>query len=99
MAGMTKGAGMIHPNMAPAKTEFGPLHATLLGCIMTDLAITPRGLQSALTYAVDRSFDSISVDGDILRMIRFASWPMAPRHLTVWFSKKARKSTRSSRRS
>ena len=56
---------MIHPNMAPAKTEFGPLHATLLGCIMTDLAITPRSLQSALTYAVDRSFNSISVDGDM----------------------------------
>jgi len=65
MAGMTKGAGMIHPNMAPAKTEFGPLHATLLGCIMTDLAINPRSLQSALTYAVDRSFNSISVDGDM----------------------------------
>ncbi|KIM41662.1 hypothetical protein M413DRAFT_444916 [Hebeloma cylindrosporum] len=65
MAGMTKGAGMIHPNMVPAKTEFGPLHATLLGCIMTDVAITPRGLQSALTYAVDRSFNSISVDGDM----------------------------------
>jgi len=65
MAGMSKGAGMIHPDMAPAKTEFGPLHATLLGCIMTDLAVTPRGLQSALTYAVDRSFNSISVDGDM----------------------------------
>jgi glutamate N-acetyltransferase/amino-acid N-acetyltransferase len=65
MAGMSKGAGMIHPDMVPAKTEFGPLHATLLGCIMTDMAITPRALQSALTYAVDRSFNSISVDGDM----------------------------------
>ncbi|KAA1468977.1 arginine biosynthesis bifunctional protein ArgJ beta chain [Dentipellis sp. KUC8613] len=58
MAGMDKGAGMIHPNM-------GPPHATLLGCIMTDAAVSPRSLQSALTYAVDRSFNSISVDGDM----------------------------------
>ncbi|TFY71276.1 hypothetical protein EVG20_g1733 [Dentipellis fragilis] len=58
MAGMDKGAGMIHPNM-------GPPHATLLGCIMTDAAVSHRSLQSALTYAVDRSFNSISVDGDM----------------------------------
>ena len=32
---------------------------------MTDLAITPKSLQSALTYAVDRSFNSISIDGDM----------------------------------
>ena len=62
MAGMDKGAGMIHPNMGPASTQ---LHATLLGCIMTDAAVSPRSLQSALTYAVDRSFNSISVDGDM----------------------------------
>lgn len=69
MAGMDKGAGMIHPNMGPASTVFGsapnPLHATLLGCIVTDAAVSPRSLQSALTYAVDRSFNSISVDGDM----------------------------------
>ncbi|KDR70949.1 hypothetical protein GALMADRAFT_75778 [Galerina marginata CBS 339.88] len=69
LAGMDKGAGMIHPNMGPAGTTFssGPkqLHATLLGCIMTDAAVSPRSLQSALTYAVDRSFNSISVDGDM----------------------------------
>ena len=63
LAGMDKGAGMIHPNMGPPRT--GPLHATLLGCIMTDAAVTPKSLQSALTYAVDRSFNSISVDGDM----------------------------------
>lgn len=66
MAGMSKGAGMIHPDMgptavAPAKT----LHATLLSCILTDAPITPDALQSALTYATDRSFNSISVDGDM----------------------------------
>lgn len=68
MAGMDKGAGMIHPDMGPAGTSFqssGQLHATLLGCILTDAAVSPRSLQSALTYAVDRSFNSISVDGDM----------------------------------
>ncbi len=49
---------MIHPNM-------GPPHATLLGVIATDAAITPRSLQTALTYAVDRSFNAITVDGDM----------------------------------
>jgi glutamate N-acetyltransferase/amino-acid N-acetyltransferase len=58
MAGIDKGAGMIHPNM-------GPPHATLLGVIATDAAIAPHALQTALTYAVDRSFNAISVDGDM----------------------------------
>ncbi|KAE9409791.1 arginine biosynthesis protein ArgJ [Gymnopus androsaceus JB14] len=52
------GAGMIHPDMGPP--SLGPLHATLLGCIMTDAAISPRSLQRALTYAVERSFNSIT---------------------------------------
>ncbi|PSR76295.1 hypothetical protein PHLCEN_2v8527 [Hermanssonia centrifuga] len=69
LAGMDKGAGMIHPNMGPpsssSPSSTGQLHATLLGCILTDAAISPRSLQSALTYAVDRSFNSISVDGDM----------------------------------
>ncbi|KAF5379178.1 hypothetical protein D9615_006021 [Tricholomella constricta] len=68
MAGMDKGAGMIHPDMGPASTSFASgqqLHATLLGCILTDAAVSPRSLQSALTYAVERSFNSISVDGDM----------------------------------
>ena len=63
LAGMDKGAGMIHPDMGPPTS--GQLHATLLGCILTDAAVSPRSLQSALTYAVDRSFNSISVDGDM----------------------------------
>ncbi|MCJ1406379.1 hypothetical protein MMC19_000444 [Ptychographa xylographoides] len=53
LAGMTKGAGMIHPNMA-----------TLLGIICTDAPIPASTLQPLLTYAVDRSFNAISVDGD-----------------------------------
>ncbi|KAH9921699.1 arginine biosynthesis bifunctional protein ArgJ beta chain [Epithele typhae] len=62
LAGMDKGAGMIHPNMGPPS---GQLHATLLGAIFTDAAVSPRSLQNALTYAVDRSFNSISVDGEM----------------------------------
>jgi glutamate N-acetyltransferase/amino-acid N-acetyltransferase len=83
LAGMDKGAGMIHPDMGPASTSFtsSQLHATLLGCIMTDAAISPRSLQSALTYAVDRSFNSISVDGDMSTndtIIAFANGAAAP---------------------
>jgi glutamate N-acetyltransferase / amino-acid N-acetyltransferase len=53
MSGMTKGAGMIHPNMA-----------TLLGIICTDAPISPIALRSLLTEAVDKSFNAISIDGD-----------------------------------
>lgn len=53
LAGMTKGAGMIHPNMA-----------TLLGVLATDAPIAPTALQPLLKHAVDRSFNSISIDGD-----------------------------------
>ncbi|KAL3471398.1 arginine biosynthesis protein ArgJ [Aspergillus californicus] len=53
LAGMTKGAGMIHPNMA-----------TLLGVIATDAPIVPSALQSLLKSAVSRSFNAISIDGD-----------------------------------
>ncbi|KAJ2806679.1 glutamate N-acetyltransferase [Coemansia guatemalensis] len=54
MAGITKGAGMIHPNMA-----------TLLGTICTDAAITQSLLDKALAHAVARSFNAISIDGDM----------------------------------
>lgn len=53
LAGMTKGAGMIHPNMA-----------TLLGILCTDAPIEPAPLQSLLAAAIDKSFNSISIDGD-----------------------------------
>lgn len=59
IAGIDKGAGMIHPKMG------APPHATLLGLIATDAAINPKSLQNALTWAVERSFNSISVDGDM----------------------------------
>lgn len=53
LAGMTKGAGMIHPNMA-----------TLLGVLCTDAAVEPAALQSILKHSISRSFNSISIDGD-----------------------------------
>ncbi|KAK0670844.1 DNA replication factor C-like protein [Cercophora samala] len=53
IAGTTKGAGMIHPNMA-----------TLLGVIATDAPISSSALPSVLKHAVDRSFNSITIDGD-----------------------------------
>jgi glutamate N-acetyltransferase/amino-acid N-acetyltransferase len=62
LAGIDKGAGMIHPDMAPAGPPPAP-HATLLGAIVTDAAVSPASLQAALAHAVDRSFNAISVDG------------------------------------
>jgi len=53
MAGMTKGSGMIHPNMA-----------TTLGFVMMDAAIPPSALSAMLASAVKRSYNRISVDGD-----------------------------------
>lgn len=53
IAGMTKGSGMIHPNMA-----------TTLAFVMTDAVLSPAQLQPMLKRAVDASFHRISVDGD-----------------------------------
>jgi glutamate N-acetyltransferase/amino-acid N-acetyltransferase len=52
LAGMAKGAGMIGPNMA-----------TLLSVVLTDAALTPADAQAALSFAVDDSFNCISVEG------------------------------------
>ncbi|KAF2965853.1 hypothetical protein GQX73_g7723 [Xylaria multiplex] len=54
IAGMTKGAGMICPNMA-----------TLLGVIATDAPIAAPALRTALRTATDKSFNSISIDNDM----------------------------------
>ena len=53
IAGMTKGAGMIHPNMA-----------TTLGFVMLDAEISPAHLRPMLEATVARSYNRISVDGD-----------------------------------
>jgi len=54
VGGMAKGSGMIAPNMA-----------TMLAFITTDAALTPGLLQAALVQATGRSFNRISVDGDM----------------------------------
>jgi glutamate N-acetyltransferase/amino-acid N-acetyltransferase len=53
LAGVAKGAGMIHPNMA-----------TMLVYLFTDVAASPRELQTCLKAAADQSFNNISIDGD-----------------------------------
>lgn len=53
MAGIAKGAGMIHPNMA-----------TMLSYITTDANISAPLLDQALKEAVNLTFNMISVDGD-----------------------------------
>ncbi|WP_317371403.1 bifunctional glutamate N-acetyltransferase/amino-acid acetyltransferase ArgJ [Helicobacter canis] len=53
LAGIAKGSGMIHPNMA-----------TMLCFIITDCAISQKLLQKALKQDVKDSFNMISVDGD-----------------------------------
>jgi glutamate N-acetyltransferase/amino-acid N-acetyltransferase len=53
LLGCAKGSGMIEPNMA-----------TMLAFIATDAAIAPALLDRALRSSVERTFNSITVDGD-----------------------------------
>ena len=53
IAGVAKGAGMIHPNMA-----------TLLSFVTTDASISKKVLQTALNTAVNLSFNRVTIDGD-----------------------------------
>ena len=53
VTGISKGAGMIEPNMA-----------TMLGIIATDAAIGQEALQYMASHAADRSFNAITIDGD-----------------------------------
>lgn len=53
VTGIVKGAGMIEPNMA-----------TMLGFILTDLAVPRDVLRAALKRVVDRTFNAISIDSD-----------------------------------
>ena len=53
IAGMAKGSGMIHPNMA-----------TMLCLLVTDARISPQFAQTALKEVVDRTLNMVSVDGD-----------------------------------
>ena len=53
IGGMSKGSGMIHPNMC-----------TMLAFLTTDAAITKEALQKALSEDVEDTYNMISVDGD-----------------------------------
>ncbi len=53
VGGMAKGAGMIMPNMA-----------TMIAVITTDAPLTAPDLSAALTAAVNKSFNKVTVDSD-----------------------------------
>ncbi|ALF52512.1 arginine biosynthesis protein ArgJ [Nostoc piscinale CENA21] len=53
IGGIAKGSGMIHPNMA-----------TMLAFVTCDAAVSPHLWQQMLSRAADKSFNSITVDGD-----------------------------------
>ena len=53
IAGIAKGSGMIHPNMA-----------TMLSYVVTDANITKEMLEKMQIASVDKTFNMISVDGD-----------------------------------
>ena len=54
VGGIAKGAGMICPDMA-----------TMIGVVTTDAAIAPGALRAALRRAAGKSFNCITVDGDM----------------------------------
>ena len=56
IAGIAKGAGMIYPYM---KT------ATMLAFVVTDAVATSGALRMALQNSIDKSFNMITVDGDM----------------------------------
>ena len=53
VGGMCKGSGMIHPNMC-----------TMLGFVTTDVKISKKMLQEALSEDVKDTYNMVSVDGD-----------------------------------
>jgi glutamate N-acetyltransferase/amino-acid N-acetyltransferase len=53
VTGIAKGSGMIRPNMA-----------TMLGFIATDALVDQKLLQQVTTYAAERTFNCVTVDGD-----------------------------------
>jgi glutamate N-acetyltransferase / amino-acid N-acetyltransferase len=62
VAGVGKGAGMIHPQLQAAPPA--ALHATMLVYLFTDAALEPVVASDLLHHAVERSFNRISIDGD-----------------------------------
>ncbi len=71
-----KGAGMFHPDLAPAgqlpqpngsgflDADLSGLHATMLVYIVTDAEADVETLQEALFAAADQTFSAATVDGD-----------------------------------
>ncbi|KAL7934002.1 arginine biosynthesis protein ArgJ [Trichoderma chlorosporum] len=53
IAGLTKGSGMMAPNLA-----------TMLTILATDAPIAPSLMDPLLKYSVDRSFNALTIDGD-----------------------------------
>lgn len=53
IAGITKGSGMIHPNLG-----------TMLSYLVTDVALDQAELKRMLSKVVDHSFNRLTVDGD-----------------------------------
>ena len=53
VTGISKGAGMIRPNMA-----------TMLGFVATDAVVAPALLQTLVREAADQSFNRVTIDGD-----------------------------------
>ena len=59
IGGMTKGSGMIAPGMRTVP------HATMLAYVTTDAAVDAKFLNKCLAEGTDRSFNRITVDGDM----------------------------------
>ncbi len=61
LGAIAKGAGMIHPRM----TATGTKHATMLCFVTTDAVIAHAALKDALVRATDKTFNTITIDGDV----------------------------------
>jgi glutamate N-acetyltransferase/amino-acid N-acetyltransferase len=61
IAGIAKGAGMIHPKLAMNSVSG---MATMLCFILTDAKVEGKALNTALKASVEKSFNSITIDGD-----------------------------------
>ncbi len=78
ITGISKGAGMIRPNMA-----------TMLGFMATDACIAPALLQPLATELADQSFNRITIDGDTSTndsFIVMATQRAAHAPITAWDS-------------
>jgi glutamate N-acetyltransferase / amino-acid N-acetyltransferase len=62
LAGIAKGAGMIHPQLQSAAGT--ALHATMLVYLFTDAELEPAVATDLLHHAVESTFNRISIDGD-----------------------------------